>query len=197
MFPPPAATGTPGQVAIVHEDSQRAQQLARLLHGTGHRVSLAGVGRDVVQAIVDCSPDVVLVSHSLPDLAAVVRDVRRALAEDVRILVFYGSSPEGTPPEADDVQCAEPLHRAELQIRVTRLVREVGVQRALRKKTSELLGLYKMSWTFSLAGGAEGLFGQVTRHTAEMLRAERGLLLLYDPKRARACRAGARLRRDS
>ena len=31
-----------------------------------------------------------------------------------------------------------------------------------------------------LAGGAEGLFGQVTRHTADMLRAERGLVLLYD-----------------
>jgi signal transduction histidine kinase len=183
MIPPPAAVGAPGHVAIVHENQERAEELARLLHSSGHRVSLPVPGRHIVQAVVDCSPDVLLVSHALGDTARVVRGVRRALADDVRILVLFGSDPQGTPAEADDVQCAAPLHPAELQIRVTRLVRELAVQRALQKKTSELLGLYKMSWTFSLAGGAEALFGQITRHTADMLRAERGLLLLYDPVR--------------
>ncbi len=167
-------------MAIVHEDARRAEQLARLLHGSGHRVSLFTPGPDLAQAVVRGSPDVVLVSQALAGDSAFARTVRRALADDVRILVLYAREPEAAPPEADDVQCEEPLHAGELQIRVTRLARELATQRTLQKKVVELLGLYKMSWGFSLAGGAEGLFGQVTRHTADMLRAERGLLLLYD-----------------
>ena len=58
---------------------------------------------------------------------------------------------------------------------MARLLRELAERRVLQKKTSELLGLYKMSWAFSLAGGADALFGHLARHTAEMLKAERGL----------------------
>jgi hypothetical protein len=66
---------------------------------------------------------------------------------------------------------------------VSRLLRELAERRVLQKKTSELLGLYKMSWAFSLAGGADALFGHLARHSAEMLKAERGLVLLYDSER--------------
>ncbi len=142
-------------------------------------------GRRIVQSIVDCSPDLLLASHSLgdPPMASVVKGVRQALGGDVRILVLYGFDPQGAPSEVDDVQRAEPLQPTELQIRVSRLLRELAERRVLQKKTSELLGLYKMSWAFSLAGGADALYGHLSRHSAEMLKAERGLVLLYDSER--------------
>jgi signal transduction histidine kinase len=180
MIGTPPASGTPGLVAIVHGDARRAEQLARLLQSSGHRVSLLQPGADLAQAVVRCAPDVLLVAQAVASAGSLVRTIRRTLADNLRILVLYGRDPEGAPPESDDVLCEEPLHPGELHLRVTRLLRELTAQRALQKKVGELLGLYKMSWGFSLAGGAEGLFGQVTRHTADMLRAERGLLLLYD-----------------
>jgi signal transduction histidine kinase/CheY-like chemotaxis protein len=181
----PAATGPLGHIALVHEDPERAEDLARLLRTAGHRVTVVVPGRRVVQGVVDCSPDLVLASHSLgdPPMATVVKGLRQALGGDVRILVLYGFDPQGVPADVDDVQRAEPLQPTELQIRVSRLLRELAERRVLQKKTSELLGLYKMSWAFSLAGGADVLYGHLSRHSAEMLKAERGLVLLYDAER--------------
>ena len=142
-------------------------------------------GRRIVQGVVDCSPDLLLASHSLvdPPMASVVKGVRQALGTDVRILVLYGFDPQGVPAEVDDVQRAEPLQPTELSIRVSRLLQELAERRVLQKKTSELLGLYKMSWAFSLAGGADALYAHLSRHSAEMLKAERGLVMLYDGER--------------
>ncbi len=181
----PAAAGPLGHIALVHEDPERAEDLARLLRTAGHRVTVVVPGRRVVQGVVDCSPDLVLASHSLgdPPMATVVKGLRQALGGDVRILVLYGFDPQGVPADVDDVQRAEPLQPTELQIRVSRLLRELAERRVLQKKTSELLGLYKMSWAFSLAGGADALYGHLSRHSAEMLKAERGLVLLYDSER--------------
>lgn len=180
-----AAAGPLGHIALVHEDPDRAEDLARLLRSAGHRVTVVVPGRRIVQGVVDCSPDLLLASHSLvdPPMASVVRGVRQALGGDVRILVLYGFDPQGVPAEVDDVQRAEPLQPTELQIRVSRLLRELAERRVLQKKTSELLGLYKMSWAFSLAGGADTLYAHLSRHSAEMLKAERGLVLLFDRER--------------
>jgi signal transduction histidine kinase len=185
MMPSAVAGGPLGHVAIVHEDDVRAEEIARLLRTAGHRVSVVVPGRRVVQSVVDCSPDLLVISHSLgdPPMANAVRGVRQALGSDVRVLVLYGFDPQGAPEEADDVQRTEPLQETEFQIRVARLLRELAERRLLQKKTSELLGLYKMSWAFSLAGGAETLFGHLARHSAEMLKAERGLVLLFDAER--------------
>ena len=181
----PAASGPLGHIALVHESPERAEELARLLRTAGHRVTVVVPGRRIVQGVVDCSPDLVLASHLLvdPPMAAVVKGVRQALGADVRILVLYGLDPQGVPPEVDDVQRAEPMQPTELQIRVSRLLQELAERRVLQKKTSELLGLYKMSWAFSLAGGADALYSHLSRHSAEMLKAERGLVLLYDSER--------------
>ena len=167
----PAAAGPLGHVALVHEDLERAEELARLLRGAGHRVTVVVPGRRIVQSVVDAAPDLLLVSHSLvaPPMASVVKGVRQALGGDVRILVLYGFDPQGAPPDVDDVLRAEPLQPTELQIRVSRLLRELAERRVLQKKTSDLLGLYKMSWAFSLAGGADALFGHLAKHSAEML----------------------------
>jgi signal transduction histidine kinase len=180
-----AASGPLGHVALVHEDPERAEDLARLLRTAGHRVTVVVPGRRIVQGVVDCSPDLLLASHSLvdPPMASVVKGVRQALGTDVRILVLYGFDPQGVPAEVDDVQRAEPLQPTELSIRVSRLLQELAERRVLQKKTSELLGLYKMSWAFSLAGGADALYAHLSRHSAEMLKAERGLVMLYDGER--------------
>jgi len=180
-----AASGPLGHIALVHEDPERAEDLARLLRTAGHRVTVVVPGRRIVQGVVDCSPDLLLASHSLvdPPMSSVVKGVRQALGTDVRILVLYGFDPQGVPAEVDDVQRAEPLQPTELQIRVSRLLQELAERRVLQKKTSELLGLYKMSWAFSLAGGADALYAHLSRHSAEMLKAERGLVMLYDGER--------------
>ena len=39
------------------------------------------------------------------------------------------------------------------------------------------------SWAFSIAGGAESLFGHLARQSAALLKAEKGLIMLYDPQR--------------
>jgi signal transduction histidine kinase len=181
----PAVGGPLGHVAIVHEDAERAEEIARILRAPGHRVTVVVPGRRVVQGVVDCGPDLLVISHSLgdPPMSTAVRGVRQALGPDVRILVLYGFDPHGAPEEIDDVQRAEPLQETELLIRAGRLLRELSERRALQKRTSELLGLYKMSWAFSLAGGAEALFGHLAKHSAEMLKAERGLVVLYDAER--------------
>ena len=179
-----AADGPLGHVVIVHEEASRAEDLARLLRAAGHRVSVPIIGRRIAEAIVDCAPDLLLISHSLPDpsMSTVVRRVRQALAE-IRIVVLYSFDPQGAPAEADEVLRIEPLQPNEMLIRVARLLRELSERRVLQKKTSDLLGLYKMSWAFSLAGGADALFGHLARHSAEMLKASRGLVLLYDAER--------------
>ena len=94
-----AASGPLGHVALVHEDPERAEDLARLLRTAGHRVTVVVPGRRIVQGVVDCSPDLLLASHSLvdPPMASVVKGVRQALGADVRILVLYGFDPQGVP----------------------------------------------------------------------------------------------------
>src|SRR5215471_7644710 len=181
----PAASGPLGHVALVHEDPERAEDLARLMRTAGHRVTVVVPGRRIVQSVVDCSPDLLLASHSVvdPPMNAVVRGVRQALGADVRILALYGFDPNGVPPEVEDIQRVDPLQPTELLIRVSRMLQELAERRVLQKKTSELLGLYKMSWAFSLAGGADALYSHLSRHSAEMLKAERGLVLLYDSER--------------
>jgi signal transduction histidine kinase len=182
---PGAAPGPVGHVVVVHEDPDRAEEFARLLRGAGHRVSLPVLGRRIVQGVVDCAPDLLLISHALPDpsMSSVVRAVRQALGPEVRIVVLFSFDPQGAPAEADEVLRVEPLQANELLIRVARLLHELSDRRVLHKRTSDLLGLYKMSWAFSLAGGAEALFGHLSKHTAEMLKACRGLVLLYDGER--------------
>jgi signal transduction histidine kinase len=180
-----AATGPSSRIAVVHEDSKRAEELAHTLRTAGHRVTVIIPGRRIVQQIVDESPDLILASLTLidPPMSSIVKGVRQALGGDPRILVLYNFDPHDAPPDVDDVVRGEPLEAGELVMRVGSLLRDQAERRVLQKKASELLGLYRMSWEFSLAGGAEALFGHIARHSAEMLKAQRGLVLLFDAER--------------
>jgi signal transduction histidine kinase len=66
---------------------------------------------------------------------------------------------------------------------VAALLRQSFARQALQRRIDELQGLYRVSWAFSLAGGAESFFGQLTRHSAELVKARKALVLLYDPAR--------------
>jgi signal transduction histidine kinase len=180
-----AAAGPAGQITVVHEGSSTADSIAHILRTGGHRVTVIAPSRRIVQQIVDSSPELILVSLTLidPPLSSIVRGLRQALGDDPRILVLYNYDPQDAPDGVDDVIGGDPLERGELLIRVGRLLRDRAERRTLQRKTSELLGLYKMSWAFSLAGGAEALFGHIARHSAEMLKARRGVVLLYDEER--------------
>jgi signal transduction histidine kinase len=174
-----------GQVAVLHEDGASAEAVAQMVRALGHRVSVITPGRRALQAILDGTPDLVAVSMSLPEPSALalLRGVRQAFGQDVSTLALFRQQAAGVPNEADDA-IREPIDPAELAVRVARLLGTQAERRALVRKAQELLGLYKMSWSlFSLAGGADALFGHIARQSAELLRAERGIVFLFDPDR--------------
>jgi signal transduction histidine kinase len=177
--------GTPlGHVALVHEDVERAEALAKILRTAGHRVTVVPTGRRVSQLVLDSGPDLLMISLSIaePGVGPVARSVRQALGPDLPILVLYKYDVADAPPETDEI-LREPADEAELELRVGRLLKAQAEKRVLQRKSQELLGLYKMSWAFSLAGGEEALFGHIARQCAEQLKAERGVVFLYDSER--------------
>jgi signal transduction histidine kinase/DNA-binding response OmpR family regulator len=172
-----------GHIAVLHPDVARGEDVARLLRATGHRVSLIERGRRVVQAVVERSPDLFLVSLDYPDppIPALVRGVRQALP-DLPIVLLKGPTDPGFLVEADEV-VREPLDPSELDIRVGALLRAQAERRHLDRKVQELLGLYKISWAFSLSASPEALYGHLARQSAEALRSSKGLVLLFERER--------------
>jgi len=182
-----SAAGTPlGHIVLVHEDAERAEVLARLLRTVGHRVTLvpAGPGQRVAQRVIECSPDLLIGSLSVadPPFATVARSVRQALGQDPPLLVLFREDASDAPVETDEI-VREPGDPLELTVRVGQILKHQAERRILLRKTQELLGLYKMSWAFSLAGGAAALYGHLARQSAELLKAERGLVLLFEQDR--------------
>src|SRR5262245_11349345 len=180
-----ALRSTPaGHVGIVHPDPQPAEGLARVLRTAGHRATLVTPGRRVVQSILDCAPDLLIGSTAItdPTLETVVRGVRQALGQDPPVLVLYQADLKDAPAETDEI-LHEPVEPLELELRVDRLLRGQAERRVRERKLQELLGLYKMSWAFSLAGGSDTLYGLLARQCAELLKAERSVVFLFDPER--------------
>lgn len=176
--------GPPGHVALVHHDPTRAQELARQLRTSGHRVSLVEPGRRAVQAILEHAPDLLIGPLALvdPPFGTIVRGVRQLLGVELSVLALLA---EGDPQglvEADDV-AREPIDFGEFDLRVSSLLRARLERRVLQRKVQDLLGLYKISWAFSLAGGPEALHGHLARHSAELLKAEKAMVALFDPDR--------------
>jgi signal transduction histidine kinase len=88
--------------------------------------------------------------------------------------------------EADEI-LREPVDPGELDIRVGGLLRGQAERKQLQRKVQELLGLYKISFAFSLAGGPEALFGHLARQSAEVLKAQKGLVFTFDAERRHMC----------
>jgi signal transduction histidine kinase len=112
-------------------------------------------------------------------VGSVIRSVRQALGSDIAVLALIAPEDPDQLVEADEM-IREPADAGELDLRVSNLLRAQAERRLLQRKVQELLGLYKVSWAFSLAGGAETLFEHLSRQSADILRAQKGLVLLFD-----------------
>jgi signal transduction histidine kinase len=175
---------TVGHIAVLHQSMDYAETVARTLRSAGHRVSVIQPGRRVVQAIAERTPDLLIASlgYSDPPVGTVVRSVRLALGSDLGVLILVGGENTDALVEADEM-IREPLDAGELDLRVGNLLRATTERRLLQRKVQELLGLYKVTWAFSLAGGAAPLFGHLARQCADIVKAQKGLVFLYDAER--------------
>ncbi len=174
----------PGHVALVHHDAARIEDLALELRALGHRVTQVEPGRRTAQAVIDQTPDLLVAPLSLPEpsFGALARAVRQVLGAELAVLALADDGPREGLREADDL-VREPLDRDELGVRVGALLRTRSERRLLQRKMEDLLGLYKMSWAFSLAGGPEAVYGHLARQSAELLKARKAMVTLFDPER--------------
>ena len=171
-------------MAILHGNRTRAVAFGQMLKAAGHGITIVDDALQALDQLVQADPDLILAASSFgfdgPE--PIVRDLRRALGREVMLLQVLGREDGAPPPEADDV-IREPVDPRELNLRVRLAVRTQAERRLLHARNEELATWSQASWTPSLAGGAEALFGQITRHAAKTLGAQRSLVLLYDAER--------------
>jgi signal transduction histidine kinase len=172
-------------VAVVHGSPDRGEALARMMRLGGIQVTVVSPVAGAGAAVAAVGPGLVVGSPASVEgpspLEAIVADARRLLGRDLPYLAVVGREDEVPPPGADDV-IREPVDGRELLLRVRRVLRVLAERRLLQRKLDELHGISRVSWAFSLAGGAPALFGFLARHAAELLRAGKGLVLLHDAK---------------
>ncbi len=173
-----------GHVVLAHPDSRRAEELAHMIRGVGHRVSVLVPGRRLAQELIDRSPDLLVIGMGVTDPPAgrVVRTVRQALGADLPVLVVVAPDDPDQLVEADEI-LREPADSGELGLRLGGMLRARFERRTLQRKVHDLLGLHKVSWAFSLSAGAAGLYGHLSRQSAELVRARKGIVMLYQPER--------------
>jgi len=172
-----------GHIALLHGEPDKAEILARMLRSAGHRVSLIEPGPRARQSVIERAPDLLLVSLTFDSgLGGIIRGVRQAIGPELLVLVVVAPTDPDGLVEADEI-LREPLDSGELDLRVGGLLRARAERRALQRRVQELLSLYKISWGISLAGGVEALFGHLARQTAELLKAQKALVLLFDSER--------------
>ena len=181
-------TGSPapiGQVVLLHLSPSRADALARILRSGSHRVTIVRPGPGAVAAIVAAAPDLLvgpLICGEVT-LAELADQARQQMATELTVMAILGREDADAVVDADGI-VREPVDAGELLFRTGRLLRYAVERRALRNRIDELLGLYRVaSWAFSIAGGAESLYGHLARQSAALLKAEKGLVILYDAQR--------------
>jgi signal transduction histidine kinase len=175
----------PGHVAVIHLSPSRADALARILRVGSHRVTIVGTGPGAVSTLVAAAPDLILGPLFCGEmtLAELSDQVRQRMGSDLMVLAILGREDGDAVVEADGI-IREPVDAGELLFRTGRLLRQAAERRLLQHKVDALLGLQRVaSWAFSIAGGAESLFGHLARQSADLLKAEKGLIVLYDPQR--------------
>ena len=178
----PAPAGT---VVVLHLSPSRGEALARMLRSGSHRAIVVAPGPGAVDAIVAAAPDLLLGPLVCGDatLAEVAEQARRKMTSGFTVMAVLGREDADAFIDADGI-IREPVDAGELLFRAGRLLRHEMERRTLRHKIDELLGLHRVaSWAFSIAGGAESLFGHLARQSASILKAEKGLIMLYDPQR--------------
>jgi signal transduction histidine kinase len=171
-------------VVLLHSGPERGEALARMLRAASHQVTLIRPGPTALATLLAASPDLVISTLYFGDqpVKETMAAIRKALGTELPLLVLVGREDADAVIAADEV-IREPVEPGELVLRAGGLISRAVERRALQKKIDQLVGLNRTSWAFSLAGGAEALFGQVARLSADAMRAEKGLVLLYDAQR--------------
>jgi signal transduction histidine kinase len=180
-----------GHAVVLHSHRDRGEALARILRSAGHRVTMIAPGARVVPDVAEAMPDVILGSPSFvdPPLGVVVRSVRQVLGGDLPVLVIVdranGHLVADDPDSLidGDEMIREPVDPGELVLRVGGLLHSVAERRRLERRVQELLGLYRMSWAFSLAGGATPFFERLVQESAAQFGASKCMVLLLDTER--------------
>lgn len=174
----------PGRIAVLHGLRDRAEALARVLRAAGHTVTVVSQGSGAEQELIECRPDLMVgsLTFQVPPLPVLLRDTAPSLKPGTPLLVVAGREDQDVDFETDDV-IREPVEARELALRVAQMLKTGQERDLLRRKLDEQVALYRASWAFSVAAGAESLYGQLARQSAELLRARKGLLLLYDRDR--------------
>ena len=177
-------SGPPGHVAILHQSVDRGESLAKVLRSAGHQVTVVRPGAAALPALLTAAPDVVLGTLYFGDtpIKDTMAAARNALKTELPLLALLGREDADSVVAVDEV-IREPVDTGELALRVGSLIARRVERRALQRKIDQLAGVNRTSWAFSLAGGAESLFGQIAKLSADALRAEKGLVLLYHPQR--------------
>lgn len=169
--------GPPSRVAVVHPVRIRARLLGEALVTAGHRVKVLLPGPDALAEIEAHRADLV-VAHA--SLAQDLDPDAPGLEVPVVSLTEGGAAGDQL---AADVMLREPVDLESLRISVGGLLKVHGESRRLRRRVDDLGALYRLSWAFSLEGGPSNLFGYISERAAEMVGAQKGLVLLYDHER--------------
>jgi signal transduction histidine kinase len=179
-----SARAPAGRILVLHDSHERGQTLARMLRVGGHTVTVVGQGADAAAALVTTRPHVLLASPYFedPPLPELVQGARAALGYDLLVLVVAGRDDLTLLDLADDV-VLEPVDPRVLSLRVASMLRQRFAREALQRRVEELQALYRVSWAFSLAAGPEAFFGQLSRHSAGLVKAAKATVVLYDPQR--------------
>jgi signal transduction histidine kinase len=178
-----AGSAPPGRVAVLHAHPERAQEIARILRGAGHEVTVIR-GGVAGASLVQSAPDVIVGSLTFPELESLVAFARAALgSSDLPFLWVYGrQDQDDTVKSATDV-IREPVDAGELALRVGNLVKAQSERRVLQTRMEEERKLYGVSWAFSLAGGSDVVYGQLARQGAELVGAEKALVFVFEADR--------------
>lgn len=172
----------PSQIALIQHEPAEADALARELRASGHRVLVVPATRSTSRAVMDFGPDLLIGPLADPAFPGLVRSLRQVTGSELPVLAIVDSTSPTPQIEVDDVIRA-PLDPGELALRAGSLLRARAERRALERKVQDLLGLHKISWAFSLSGGARAVYGHLARQSAELLRASKGLILRFEAER--------------
>jgi signal transduction histidine kinase len=173
------------RLAIVHRDFTRAEHIARGLRYAGHLVSLVADEAlpGTLESLSTVSPDVVIAVAPLDHpLSVTMAALRARLDRPVPVLGVLRRTEDASLLGPIDDEIVEPVEQAALVRRVNRLLDTWPERARLEREVQALTSLNRMAWAFSLASSPDTLFGQVARQSAEMLRAPKGLALLYHPE---------------
>jgi len=98
-----AAEAGPAHVLVVEDDRDTREMLRLTLEVAGHRVAVAGTGREAIERAVEMHPEVMLVDLGLPDVDGheVARQVRAVFGDAIFLVALTGYG------RAEDVRQAE------------------------------------------------------------------------------------------